>query len=323
MLILSEGKYTCSDTNCYNIEQSRITQCDRSEEAKRNYLSKRRPISPSRIKLKYLAKQQQQQQQQTNNSKEAPRLQDSFEKSYRKQFSNPNDYDYLPASTTTGVQPLSSSKSLEWHVRCDDSTPKTATDECAAQVNRYSLHQPHPSPNLIRGSISKSKSIDYLSSFENQGDRSDTPANRQLFDSAAVSIATISNSYYDDGDSGILVNDSGQCSIMSDVPSVQRDETKTVYLRRGKSEATKSFGLLISQIARTFDSDQNRFRIRHILKNSEADLSGQLQVGDEIISVNDVPAIELSFDEIQEMINGKTVLRLVLQRGRPNIREIR
>lgn len=98
-----------------------------------------------------------------------------------------------------------------------------------------------------------------------------------------------------------------------------RDEIRTVYLRRSREEAAgKSFGLLISQCARTFDMDtQNRFRIRHVLKNSEADCSGQIEVGDEIISVNDVPAIEVSFDQMQEIINNaKTVLRLVLQRSR-------
>lgn len=57
-------------TNCYNIEMARITQTDRNDDTKRSYLSKRRPISPSRIKLKYLAKQQQQQHQQQQNQQE-------------------------------------------------------------------------------------------------------------------------------------------------------------------------------------------------------------------------------------------------------------
>ena len=139
-----------------------------------------------------------------------------------------------------------------------------------------------------------------------------------------------SSSSYDDGDSGILVYDSGQSSMLSDGHSVvlqppcrgyqeddePEEQLKTVYLRRTSDRVGKNFGLLISQIARTFETDHNRFRIRHVLKNSEADVSGELQVGDEIISVNDVPAIELSFDQMQEVINSKSVLRLVVQRSR-------
>lgn len=138
--------------------------------------------------------------------------------------------------------------------------------------------------------------------------------------------STFTVNHYDDGDSGILVNESGQCSMLSDGQSVQaRDDeeegTRTVYLRRGaREDGPKSFGLLISQMARTFEADHNRFHIRHVVRNSEADLSGQVQVGDEIISANDVPAIELSFDQLQETLRAKAVLRLVLQRRGREIR---
>lgn len=316
-------------TNCYNIEKARITQCDRNEESKRSYLSKRRPISPSRIKLKYLAKQQQQSQNQQESH-----CNEHSSRAYGRQSSQPNE------SARSSYHALSSAKSMEWHVREDD--------------NRHS--QPNYNDPINHcGSISKAKSIDYLSSSSDRPSPlpairySTTTADEEISGAASLLMITNNNnnnncanqkrlsgstftvfgdpvqsssnhssSYYDDGDSGILVNDSGQCSILSDVQSMiqARDELKTVYLRKSKDNEGKSFGLLISQFARSFETDHNRFRVRHVLKNSEADLSGEVQVGDEIITVNDVPAIEQSFDQMQDIINAKTVLRLVLQRGR-------
>lgn len=332
-------------TNCYNIEMARITQTDRNDDTKRSYLSKRRPISPSRIKLKCLAKQQQQQHQQQNQQE----LQlDNMP--YRRQSPHPLSDGNYPQSSSR----LCSAKSMEWNVGCENNNLHSPE----LNNNRHS-HQNHEGQknhyqSSIMGSISKAKSIDYLSSpftsnnclpeiqFSEISNRvagvATTAVGAEDYDeiNGAVSSLMISNqqklsgstftvsssvstNYYDDGDSGILVNESGQCSILSDTQSVlqhHRDEIKTVYLRKSAETAGKSFGLLISQFARTFETDHNRFRIRHVLRNSEADLCGEICVGDEIISVNDVPAIELNFDQIQEIINAKTILRLVLQRGK-------
>lgn len=325
-------------TNCYNIEMARVTQCDGNEETKRSYLSKRRPISPSRIKLKYLAKQQQLQQQ---SLQQDPPQNESI--SYRRQSSQPNDStsfycNYSSESPSCTPSPrLCTAKSMEWGVLGDEHHGRY--NNRFSQPNRQ--YQDDHRQSSIRGSISKAKSIDFLSF--NQPDTqfsSSSLSSAQEELAGAVGSLMLSNHQknklsgstftvfggdaanhgYDDGDSGILVNDSGQCSILSsDAQSVQqqqRDEIKTVYLRKSNFAGKSSFGLLISQIARTFDTDHNRFRVRHVLRNSEADLSGEIQVGDEIISVNDIPTIEMSFDQIQEKItNAKSVLRLVLQRG--------
>lgn len=244
---------------------------------------------------------------------------------------------------------------MEWDVGCaaDDGPENNNLNSPELNNNRHS-HQTQQQKNhrqsSIMGSISKAKSIDYLSSPFNSnnslpeiqfneigirvaalGDEINGAvsslmiSNQKKLSGSTFTVfggdtinnsSSVSTNYYDDGDSGILVNDSGQCSILSDAQQHHGDEIKTVYLRRSAETAGKSFGLLISQFARTFETDHNRFRIRHVLRNSEADLSGEICVGDEIISVNDVPAIELNFDQIQEIINAKTVLRLVLQRGK-------
>lgn len=318
-------------TNCYNIEQARITQCDRNEESKRSYLSKRRPISPSRIKLKYLTKQQQQQQQQEE-ERHHQNNPSSTSAAYRRQSSIPYDTNCSGNTSTSTSRPfLSSAKSMEWHVREEKNhVPQERYYNDVPNNNNQQQKQQ-------RGSISKSKSIDYLSSISGQipeiklteispqrdegelaarGCSSPMISNQKKFSGSSFTI--FGDDLHDDGDSGILVNESGQCSILSDV----QHSLKTVYLRKSNAPLGKSFGLLISQFARTLDTDQNRFRVRHILRNSEADLSGEVQVGDEIISVNDVPAIEMNFDEMQELMDKKTVLRLVLQRGR-GCREIR
>ena len=328
---------------------ARITRCEPSvggpEEmgSKRSYLSKRRPISPSRIKLKYLAKQQQQQ----------PQPQDQIYPSYHRQSSQPNEsslYGAPVVNTASNSPRLCTAKSMEWHV--NSNTSQLAANEMLAQNNRQQ--------SSIRGSsISKAKSTDFLSSTLHQPAPSPprrTTHEDEMKGALASSMVMISNqrklsgstltvfggetpttatssSSYDDGDSGILVYDSGQSSMLSDGHSVvlqppgrgyqendePEEQLKTVYLRRTSDRVGKNFGLLISQIARTFETDHNRFRIRHVLKNREADVSGELQVGDEIVSVNDVPAIELSFDQMQEVINSKSVLRLVVQRSRRRI----
>lgn len=331
-------------TNCYNIEQARITQCDRNEESKRSYLSKRRPISPSRIKLKYLAKQQQQQQQSQSQQPGQESHHQNDSTSFRRQSSIPYDTN---CSGNTSRLFLSSAKSMEWHVREDDHVSRERYYNNDAPNNNNQQKQ-----QLFMGSISKAKSIDFLSSITNGGQipeiklteispqrdneevefgeicristinaaaaRGSSPmiSNQKKFSGSSFTI--FGDDLHDDGDSGILVNESGQCSILSDV----QHSLKTVYLRKSNAPVGKSFGLLISQFARTFDTDQNRFRVRHILRNSEADLSGEVQVGDEIISVNDFPAIEMNFDEMQQIMDKKSVLRLVLQRGR-GCREIR
>lgn len=309
-------------------------QCDRNE-SKRSYLSKRRPVSPSRIKLKYLAKQQQQQQETLNHNNNNN---NSSSNLYYRHSSQPSTYDGSSGSR------MGSAKSMEWHVRERESSQSRESDLVNDQYNRHS--QPNEKRLFDRrtteggGSISKAKSIDFLSTapYESTNYRRSVDdvedelggamgalmiSNQKKFSGSSFTVfgdgvgsaAQLAN-YYDDGDSGILVNESGQCSMLSDQQPQQRDEIKTIYLRRSQHTPMKNFGLLISQIARSFETDHNRFRIRHVLRNSEADLSGQVVVGDEIISVNDVPAIELNFDQIQEMINAKTVLSLVLQRGR-------
>lgn len=358
--------------NCYNIEQQMVTHCDRNEEVKRSFLSKRRPISPSRIKLKFLARQESVQLQQRH------RLQPASERRF---------------PTTNGQAPpplppprLSNAKSLEWDCSKD-------LEDAAARRNGAL-----DSPALV-----KSKSIDYLTDLQQQQqprigvvDRSgpqqrpftnsnnniyisninnnynqygncDPNANRSRVYGSSITINSLNvdnimhltkgsggggsgGGAFEDNDSGILVNESGQCSMISDITTVavaaaapinmggttnttsttvNDGHCRTVYLRKTMPNS-KGYGLLISQMRDEFETptsggtdECNRFRVRHILKGSEAEICGQIRCGDEIISINDVPVRELSFGQMQDVINAKPVLRLVLVRPYETLPSIR
>ncbi|XP_055682521.1 PDZ domain-containing protein 2-like [Lutzomyia longipalpis] len=125
----------------------------------------------------------------------------------------------------------------------------------------------------------------------------------------------------DDCDSGILVNElTGQSSIVSEVEespeppklpvrmaSDEKRHFKYVQLRADASSTNcprNGFGILISQISPETPTKTNRFRVRHIMRGSPADREVNIRVGDELINILGYRLHNLSFNQVQELLDS-------------------
>ncbi|XP_059617880.1 uncharacterized protein LOC132262587 [Phlebotomus argentipes] len=121
----------------------------------------------------------------------------------------------------------------------------------------------------------------------------------------------------EDCDSGILVNElTGQSSISSEVeetlsgppklPVRMTSEEKRhfKYVKLEVSNGANGFGILISQISPETPTKINRYRVRHILRGSAADRDENLRVGDELINISGYRLHNMSFNQVQELLDS-------------------
>uniref|UniRef100_A0A1B0EZF0 PDZ domain-containing protein n=1 Tax=Phlebotomus papatasi TaxID=29031 RepID=A0A1B0EZF0_PHLPP len=174
--------------------------------------------------------------------------------------------------------------------------PNRLEDEVENASNRRSLSYGHL-PEIDEFLCYQSLNSDAISGF---GERKKTPIDQ------------------DDCDSGILVNE-GQSSIVSEVEEspeppklpvrMQLEEKrhfKYVKLDVDPSAVAQrnGFGILISQISPETPTNINRYRIRHIMRGSVADCDGNLRVGDELINILGYRLHNLSFNQVQELLDS-------------------
>uniref|UniRef100_A0A182MEG4 PDZ domain-containing protein n=1 Tax=Anopheles culicifacies TaxID=139723 RepID=A0A182MEG4_9DIPT len=199
--------------------------------------------------------------------------------------------------------------------------------------------------------VSKEQRSDDYEDVEKQPDTVPPVKQQHPIDDLDTVIA-IGHTDAEDGDSGILVNESGASSILETddvfheqggrIPHIptkvlnggvaESQEFKLVTIRLDESaecansgEDGSGLGIIITPIATTEGEASNRYKVAHVLPGGLVCREGSIKPNDEIVNILGKRLRGLSMRQVQELLNscarrgtGRTSIDLVICRSRAN-----